>query len=74
MGYHVYPSQANFVMAQKRGRSLKEVYEALKQKQILVRYFDIPRLQDCLRITVGTPQEIKSLLQEMRSIDGKPAA
>ena len=74
MGYHVYPSQANFVMAQKRGRSLKEVYEALKQKQILVRYFDIPRLQDCLRITVGTRQEIKSLLQEMRSIDGKPAA
>jgi histidinol-phosphate aminotransferase len=71
LGYHVYPSQANFVMAQKRGESLKGTYEGLKRKGIWMRYFDIPSLQDCLRITVGTHQEIKFLLQELTSMDGK---
>jgi histidinol-phosphate aminotransferase len=73
LGYHVYPSQANFVMAQKSGESLKGTYEGLKRKGILVRYFDMPGLQDCLRITVGTNQEIKFLLQELTSMDGKRA-
>ena len=70
MGYHVYPSHANFVLTQKTGQNLKGVYEALKQKNILVRYFDVPGLQDCLRITVGTPREINLLLQAMKAIDG----
>jgi histidinol-phosphate aminotransferase len=74
LGYHVHPSQANFVLAQKRGENLKVIYEGLKRKKILVRYFDTPELHDCLRITVGTPREIKSLLREMASMDGRPAS
>jgi histidinol-phosphate aminotransferase len=73
LGYHVYPSQANFVMAQKTGENLREIYEVLKRKRILVRHFDTPRLQDCLRVTVGTNHEIKLFLEEMRSMDGKRA-
>jgi len=65
LGFYVYPAHANFVMARKRETNLKEVYEQLKGKRILVRYFDNPGLQDCLRITVGTPQEIRSLLKAM---------
>jgi histidinol-phosphate aminotransferase len=52
-------------MARRRETNLKEVYEQLKGKRILVRYFDNPGLQDCLRISVGTPQEIRSLLKAM---------
>lgn len=70
MGYRVFPSQANFVLACKKRRNLKPVYQALKEKKILVRYFDVPGLQDCLRITVGTPAEIKRLLEEIKKIDG----
>jgi histidinol-phosphate aminotransferase len=69
MGFYVYPSHANFVMARKRGQNLKEVYERLKNQKILVRYFDTPGLQDCLRITVGTPQEIRSLLKAIQAIE-----
>jgi histidinol-phosphate aminotransferase len=65
-GFYVYPSQANFVMARKKNEDLKGTYEELKNKKILVRYFDIPGLRDCLRITVGTPQEIRSLLKEIK--------
>ena len=35
-----------------------------------VRYFDLPGLQDCLRITVGAPVEIQALLTEMAAIAG----
>jgi histidinol-phosphate aminotransferase len=69
MGFFVYPSHANFVMARKRERNLKEVYEKLKGEKILVRYFDLPGLQDCLRITVGTPWEIRSLLKAMQTVE-----
>ncbi len=74
LGYHVYPSQANFVMARKSGENQKGVYETLKNKKILVRYFDLPGLQDCLRITVGTPGEISELIAAMASIDSHAIA
>jgi histidinol-phosphate aminotransferase len=72
MGFYVYPSHANFLMARKKEQNLKDVYEKLKSKKILVRYFDIPGLQDSLRITVGTPQEIRALLKEMKAIGKNP--
>jgi histidinol-phosphate aminotransferase len=56
-------------MARKTGQNLKGVYEELKRRKILVRYFDAPGLHDCLRITVGTPKEIHALLKEMAAID-----
>ena len=65
LGYRVYPSQANFVLARKDGENMKSIYEELKRRKIFVRYFDFPGLQDCLRITVGTPSEINILLKEM---------
>ncbi len=64
LGYAVYPSQANFVMARKEGIALRGIYEELKRRGILVRYFDVPGLRDALRITVGTPKEITTLLRE----------
>jgi histidinol-phosphate aminotransferase len=69
LGYSVYPSHANFVLARKAGQNLRSVYEELKRRKILVRYFDATGLRDCLRITVGTPKEIQALLKEMAAID-----
>jgi histidinol-phosphate aminotransferase len=69
LGYHVHPSHANFVLAQRRGQNLRGVYETLKSKKILVRYFDVRGLQDSLRITVGTPQEVRALVKELAAIN-----
>jgi histidinol-phosphate aminotransferase len=69
MGYQVYPSHANFVLARKPGSNLRPVYEELKRRKILVRYFDTPGLQDCMRITVGTPKEVDALVKELASIN-----
>ena len=72
LGYHVYPSHANFVLARMKGANLKRVYEALKRKNILVRYFEAPGLEDCLRISVGAPQEMKALIKELEAIGRTP--
>jgi len=69
VGYEPFPSQSNFVLAKRlRGRSAREHYEALKGRKILVRFFDTPRLSDCLRITVGTDEEISAFLDAMRKL------
>jgi histidinol-phosphate aminotransferase len=67
-GYEVPPSQANFVLARQPGRDQRPVYEALKQRRILVRYFATPALYDALRITVGTDEEIDALLAALDEI------
>ncbi len=68
LGFTVYPSQANFVLVRKRGENLRGIYEELKRRKILVRYFDVPQLRDTLRITVGTPQETDAFVREMTAI------
>jgi histidinol-phosphate aminotransferase len=69
LGFLPYPSQANFLLARRvGGRSARPVFEALKRRKILVRYFDTPRLFDCLRITVGTDAEIDALLTALKEI------
>jgi histidinol-phosphate aminotransferase len=74
MGFEVYPSHANFILARQQGQSLKPVYEELKRRQILVRYFDVPGLQDCLRITIGTPKEIQILIDQMAAMENSAQA
>ena len=59
------PSQANFLLVDVRetlGSSAEQLYLALKQQKILVRWFDQPRLWDKLRITIGTADENNGLL------------
>ena len=68
LGYEVYPSHANFVLARKRERNLKPVYEELKRRKILLRYFDTAGLRDCLRITVGKPKEVQGLLNQLAAL------
>ena len=71
VGFNPFPSQANFVLARRTGgKSARPSYEALKKRKILVRYFDTPRLRDCLRITVGTDAEIEALLSALREMAG----
>jgi histidinol-phosphate aminotransferase len=69
VGFTPYPSQSNFVLARRtRGGSARPAYAALKRRKILVRHFDTPRLAGCLRITVGTDDEIAALLSAMKEI------
>ncbi len=68
MGFSVLDSYANFVLAGHSAVSGADLYGKLKQAGILVRYFDSPRLKPFVRITIGTRQEMESLLAAVSGI------
>jgi histidinol-phosphate aminotransferase len=64
-GFRVGASQSNFLLAEVPLSSpctALEIYEGLKSRGVLVRYFDTPLLADKLRITVGTAEQNQTLL------------
>ncbi|MBM4045430.1 MAG: histidinol-phosphate transaminase [Planctomycetes bacterium] len=71
LGFAVYPSESNFVLAKcPRWLDAEATYEDLERRRILVRYFKQRMVDDCLRITVGTPREINALLKALAEITG----
>jgi histidinol-phosphate aminotransferase len=67
MGWLVLPSKANFVFAAKKGITGLHAYQALKQKGILVRHFDIKGIEDFVRITIGTDEDMETLVTAIKS-------
>lgn len=64
LGFQVAHSQTNFLLAKvPDGVDADALYQALKAKGILVRYFPTPRLKDSLRITVGTGEQNRRLVE-----------
>jgi histidinol-phosphate aminotransferase len=61
-------SHSNFVLVQSQGCPAKEIYEKLIERNIFVRYFDLPGLIDKLRITVGTAEQNNKLIQALKEI------
>ena len=68
LGFSVWDSAANFVLARIAAPAASWLYEELKQRRILVRYFDQPRLHDCLRISVGTEVETTALIEALAEL------
>ena len=65
---HPYESEANYILCRLEGLSLTQLRAALEPRGILVRYYGSPGLQDCIRITVGTPMQDESLLVALRGL------
>ena len=68
-GWEVLPSESNFLFARPAHRPAAEVFDALRAKNIFVRYFRGPRTGDRLRITIGTDAEMDTLLAALSSLD-----
>lgn len=68
LGWRVWPSQSNFLLARPAAGNAEEIYQHLKKQGILVRYFNEPNLQDKLRITVGTDEQNGQLLKALRTL------
>lgn len=68
--FEVLDSAANFVFAKPTTHSANEVFQALRARNIIVRYFDKPRISEYLRISVGTDAEAKALLDALAQILG----
>lgn len=62
LGFSFQDSRANFIFATHESVPAAELFEALRQEGIFVRYFKKPRIDNYLRITVGTDEEMKRLI------------
>lgn len=68
LGFHVWDSQTNFLLTQPPDDRAEQIYLALKQRGILVRYFNQSGLSDKLRITVGTDDQNRTLIEALSSL------
>lgn len=69
-GIEVYPSAANFILFRTRGGRARAVYEGLKSHGILIKNLDgtADALADCLRVTVGRPEENSAFLEALAAV------
>jgi histidinol-phosphate aminotransferase len=65
---HAYPSHSNFILCRVQGRPAWDVKQALRRQGILIRYFDKPGVADCLRFSVGRPEQTDMLLDALRRL------
>ncbi len=63
-----YPSQANFVLSRVRGLTAGAFRDRLARAGLIVRYYDKPRLEDCIRISAGRPDQVDRLLDVLRAL------
>ena len=68
IGLPSLPSQSNFLLTQAVRPTAHELYESLKARRILVRYFNSPGLGDRLRITIGTPEQNDALITALAEL------
>ena len=68
IGFAVRDSHGNFLLTTPPRNEAKYLYEALKERGILVRYFDLPRLDNKLRITVGNEEQNRILIDKLISL------
>ena len=68
LGFDVLPSAANFVFARHSGYAGVDLTQALRDKNIIIRHFNKPRLSEFLRITLGTPTQNQQLIDALAEI------
>ena len=68
LGFYAIPSKANFIFIRQEKINAQELFQELRAKGVLVRYFDKPRIDNYLRITIGTDAEMDEFLANMRQL------
>jgi histidinol-phosphate aminotransferase len=72
LGFVVPPSQTNFIFTRPPVFPARDWLEKLRQKRVLVRWFDAPATRDFLRITIGTGAQAETLMRAAKSVLRRP--
>jgi histidinol-phosphate aminotransferase len=70
-GFQVIPSQANFIFVSNRKYPGRVLFQSLRDKGILVRYFDKPKIDNFIRVSIGTDEEMDRFLDVITARDGE---
>lgn len=68
LGFTFPDSKANFIFASHKDKSAKEIFDELRKRDIFVRYFSAPRVNNSLRITIGTDEQMEKLFAALEEI------
>ena len=68
LDFNVIPSQANFILVSHERIQAGELFQKLREEGVLVRYFDKPLIDNYLRITIGTIEDLHTLIQKIKEI------
>ncbi len=68
LSFECTDSKTNFLFATNKNKSAREIFEELKKRDIFVRYFNQPGIDNYLRITIGTDEEMDKLIKELKDI------
>lgn len=68
LGFEVLPSAANFLLVRHQNKQASQLASQLRTKNIIIRHFNQPRIENFLRITVGTEDECEMLLNALRTL------
>jgi len=71
IGFKVTDSKANFVFISHKAIAAKDIFQQLRDKGVLVRYFDQPRINEYLRVSIGTDEEMDAFIQAVQEIVGE---
>ena len=71
LSFEVLPSAANFIFVRHPGKDATELTAALRERAIIVRHFRLPRIDQFLRITVGTDEQCGILIEALKEILGQ---
>ena len=66
LGFTVADSSTNFLFATRDDLSMKEIFEYLKSKNVFIRYFNLPRIDNHVRISIGTDDEMDIFLSRLK--------
>lgn len=66
MGFNVLPSNTNFLFISHKNSNAKYIFESLKNDNIYVRYFEKPKINNYLRVTIGTDDEMDKLFEILK--------
>ncbi len=67
LGFETIPSSANFIFTKHKSKQAADIAAYLREKSIIVRYFNKPRIDNYLRITIGTEAECKALVDALKA-------
>lgn len=71
LGFEVLNSSTNFIFATHKKYNMKEMFEFLKARKVFIRYFNLPRIDNYVRITIGTDIETDILISEINNFLNK---
>lgn len=66
LGFDVLDSQTNFIFATHSEYNMKSFFEYLKTQKVFIRYFSLPRIENYVRITIGTNEEMDMFLEKTK--------